>query len=94
MVSVNHSEESPLQATNPNESSHRQTDPSPPPLDCGIKSLGWCRSSCCQKLARLSVFVCVLACSGLLQGFTESYFRLTVLRLAHFHDYPNLVVGM
>lgn len=62
-------------------------------LDCGITSLGWCKSSCCQKLARLSVFVSVLIFSGFLQGFTESYFRLTVLQLTHFNSYPKFVVG-
>lgn len=62
-------------------------------LDCGLRSLGWCKSSCCRKLARLSVFVSVLVFSGLLQGFTESYFRLTVLQLAHLNNYSKFVVG-
>ncbi|BFF96364.1 solute carrier organic anion transporter family member 1A1 [Drosophila madeirensis] len=61
-------------------------------VDCGIKGLGWCRGAACQKYARLRTFVLVLACTGMLQGACESYFRVSAKQAAFQYGYSALLV--
>uniref|UniRef100_A0A1A9WZQ3 Kazal-like domain-containing protein n=1 Tax=Glossina brevipalpis TaxID=37001 RepID=A0A1A9WZQ3_9MUSC len=51
-------------------------------MDCGLRTLGWCRGESCQKHARLKTFVTILACTGFLQGICETYFRISAKQAA------------
>ncbi|KAM7353915.1 organic anion transporting polypeptide 33Eb isoform 2-T2 [Cochliomyia hominivorax] len=61
-------------------------------VDCGVRSLGWCRGPSCLKYARLRTFVLVLACAGILQGACETYFRISAKQAALENGWNDLIV--
>ncbi|KAI8118566.1 Solute carrier organic anion transporter family member 1A5 [Lucilia cuprina] len=61
-------------------------------VDCGIRSLGWCRGPSCLKYARLKTFVIVLVCAGILQGACETYFRVSAKQAAIENGWNAIIV--
>lgn len=62
-------------------------------VDCGVKLFGCCNGPSCLKLARLRIFVVVLACAGSIQGACETYFRISAKRAALEYEYNPIIVG-
>nr|XP_014086918.1 solute carrier organic anion transporter family member 1A1 [Bactrocera oleae] len=61
-------------------------------VDCGVKLFGCCNGPSCLKLARLRIFVVVLACAGSIQGACETYFRISAKRAALEYEYNPIIV--